>query len=172
MALYLLSAPSGTGKTTTLQRTLARARALGLQSGGILSIPYPHGYPPHPSALWLESVATGERRLLAHVAAPAEASVGIWHFLPATVAWGNALLHTAANADLLLIDEIGPLELLQQRGLIAAFPVLLSGHYRVAIVTVRPALAASLAARLAPQDPKILRLTPENRDKIPLQLVP
>jgi nucleoside-triphosphatase THEP1 len=111
MPLFLLTAPSGVGKTTALQRSVLRARQQGLRVGGVLSLAQPHGHPPHPSALWLEDIATGRRRLLAHVAAPAEASVGIWRFLEATVAWGNALLADAADADLLVVDEIGPLEL-------------------------------------------------------------
>jgi nucleoside-triphosphatase THEP1 len=172
MMLFLLTAPSGTGKTTALQRVAARARQRGLRLGGVLSVPQPHGRPPHPSALWLEDPATQARRLLAHVAAPAEATVGIWRFLEATVAWGNALLQAGADADLLLVDEIGPLELQHGRGLMAAFPALLDSRYRTALVVVRPALAALLALRLAPRHPQIIRLTPENRDTIPLRFVP
>ncbi len=172
MALFLLAAPSGAGKTTALRRSVLRARPRALRPGGVLTVPQPHGQPPHPSALWLEDVATGQRRLLAHVAAPAEASVGIWRFLEATLAWGNAVLAAAADADLLVIDEIGPLELETGRGLTAAFPALCSGKARTAVVAVRPRLAERLAAALAPCQPKIIRLTPENRDTIPLLLVP
>ena len=172
MPLFLLTAPSGVGKTTALQRSVLRARQQGLRVGGVLSLAQPHGRLPHPSALWLEDIATGRRRLLAHVAAPAEASVGIWRFLEATVAWGNALLADAADADLLVVDEIGPLELNLGKGLHAAFAALRWGRYHRAVVAVRPALVEQLADALAPRQPKVIRLTPENRDTIPLLLVP
>ncbi len=172
MPLFLLTAPSGVGKTTALQRSVLRARQRGWQVGGVLSLAQPRGCPPHPSALWLEDLATGQRRLLAHVAAPAEASVGIWRFLEATLTWGNALLAAAADADWVVVDEIGPLEMNLAGGLREAFPLLRHGRYHTAVVAVRPALAERLAAMLAPRQPKIIRLTPENRDTIPLLLVP
>ncbi len=160
------------GKTTALQRSVRRARQRGWRVGGVLSLAQPHGQPPHPSALWLEDPATGQRRLLAHVAAPAEANVGMWRFLEATLAWGNAVLAAAADADLLVVDEIGPLELNLAGGLAAAFPALQYGRYRIAVVAVRPALVERLAIVLASRQPEILRLRPENRDTIPLLLVP
>ena len=122
-------------------------------------------------AIWLEDLASGRRRLLAHVAPPAEADLGRWRFSPATVAWGNARLRAIRDTDLLLIDEIGPLELHAHAGLLAALAALRVVDYRLAVVTVRPALAAPLAEALCERHPVLLRLTPHNRDALPETLL-
>ena len=156
MALYLLSAPSGAGKTTFCLRLTAAARACGRSVAGVLSLPqYVDG---RKTALWLAPLPMGMPRLLAHVAAPAEATWGKWRFLPAALAWGNASLMGIAAADLLIVDEIGPLELNRHRGLQGAFHALRSVNYRAAVVTVRPSLAERLAEALAPLNPKICSL--------------
>ena len=164
MRLILLSAPSCAGKTTACRRLLACACQHGLTAAGLLTLPaWLHG---RKHALWLQSIAAGRTRLLAHVAAPAEATLGIWRFLPTTLAWGREVLRTVPPADVLVMDEIGPLELVYHRGLLGAAEALRRAEPRLAVVTVRPQLADALAARLEEFSPQVLLLTAASRERL------
>jgi nucleoside-triphosphatase THEP1 len=59
---------------------------------------------------------------------------------PDAVAWGNQILRETVPCDLLVIDELGPLEFNREEGWIKAFDVLESGDYRSALVVIRPTL--------------------------------
>ncbi len=45
-------------------------------------------------------------------------------FDPAVLAWGNQVLRDSIPTDLLIVDEIGPLEFNQAIGWVSAFDVL------------------------------------------------
>ena len=163
--LVLLTAPSGVGKTTACRRLAACARENGLCVAGLLTLPAWQA-DGRKHALWLHSLADGQARLLAHVTAPALATLGMWRFLPTTLAWGREVLHTLPPADVVIVDEIGPLELVHRRGLLGVAAALQRARPRLAVVTVRPQLAEALAARLQPFSPNVLTLTPTSRDAI------
>jgi len=144
-----------------MQRLATAGRQHGLRVSGLLS---PAGR--QQGVIWLEDLTDRQRRLLAHVAPPAEADFGRWRFLPATLAWGNARLNAICDTDLLLVDEIGPLELRRRQGLTASLEVVRTAAYRLAVVAVRPALATMLADALSVRSPTILPLTPYNRNAL------
>jgi len=64
------------------------------------------------------------------------------------LAWANGTIASASPCDLLIVDELGPLEIEQGRGFVAAFDMLRRGDYRLAVVVVRPSLLDSFGARL------------------------
>ncbi len=166
MRLILLQAPSGTGKTTVCLRLADWAQARGLRVGGVVTRPtWQHG---HKTALWLHALPRGTARLLAHPSAPATATWGMWRFVPAACRWGRNHLQNLPRLDVALVDEIGPLELVQGRGLTlaAATAGLRRSAPRLAVVTVRPGLASPLAHRWRAFAPTVLALTPANREAI------
>ena len=57
----------------------------------------------------------------------------------------------SAPCDLLLVDELGPLEMLRGQGFTAAQAALAGGRYRLGIAVVRPALVKTFSALLPPQ---------------------
>ena len=63
-----------------------------------------------------------------------------WSFNPEVVSWGNQVLKTAIPCDLLIVDELGPLEFHHQKGWVAGFSSIESRDYQVAVVVVRPSL--------------------------------
>ena len=67
-----------------------------------------------------------------------------WRFSSEGLLWGDQVLAAACPTDVLVIDEVGPLELLHgsgwQRGMLLA----LAGRFRLAVVAVRPALVSPM----------------------------
>ena len=58
----------------------------------------------------------------------------------AVFAWGNQIISGLKDEDVIIIDELGPLELEDGYGFQEALHLLDEGRYRTAFVVVRPAL--------------------------------
>jgi nucleoside-triphosphatase THEP1 len=84
-------------------------------------------------------------------------------------AWarGNRILLASTPCDLLIVDELGPLELRAGRGWIEAFTALDSRDFRAALVVCRPWLVDELIPRLGSPAPKVLDVDRESRDALP-----
>lgn len=134
------------GKTTWCQKLIAHVRALGLHVAG-LSSPglFADG---EKTAIDLIDLASGERRRLAdRLPAPDPTSpTPRWKFHPEILAWGDDMLKAIDACDLLVIDELGPLELRHNQGWVSALPLLKGGQYRAACVVVRRALLETFLA--------------------------
>jgi len=140
MNIWLISGASGSGKTTLCAAIVQRARAQGRNVAGLLS---PGAFVDGArTEIWAESVRDGERRRLAGLVQQEadDLAFGIWFFDIKTLEWGNAVLRKSTDCDLLVVDELGPLEFNLTTGWIAAFDVLSAKQFRVALVVVRPEL--------------------------------
>jgi nucleoside-triphosphatase len=63
-----------------------------------------------------------------------------WRFDPQVLAWGNQVFLTAVPTDVLVVDEVGPLEMKRNQGWVHALTALDSRKYRQAILVMRPTL--------------------------------
>lgn len=139
--LWIITGEFGAGKTRWCQQFLALARQAGWDAAGLLSpAVFEHGQKIAIDAL---DVRSGERRRLAVRRRAGEVTFETtpeWVFDEQTMAWGNILFRQALPCDLLMVDEIGPLELLEGKGWVAALEVIASRAYRLAVVVVRPSL--------------------------------
>jgi nucleoside-triphosphatase len=145
-ALWLVVGESGSGKTTFCQQVVALARQQGAAVGGLLCpARFENGTKVGFDVLDLSSGVQRRLGLQREIAArlPFTASpiaVGDWLLDGEALDWGNQVLRRSLPCDLLVIDEVGPLEFLARQGWQAAMEVLDSGDYRLALVTVRPSL--------------------------------
>lgn len=146
--LYALTGPRGAGKTTFCQKLIGLARAAGRDMAGLISPAVVED--GERIGFDVEAVRTAERRILGRaVPAPGlEIALGRWFFSSATLDWGSHILATSGPCDALIVDEIGPLELLRDEGWTAALDALRNGVYRVALVVVRPELLDTARAVL------------------------
>ena len=168
--IILLSAPSGAGKTTTCQKLTALAKQTSTRVDGLLSPPVWSG--KVKTGIRLQAISSGEARTLARKATNGETpDVGMWKFLPETITWGQEYLANISPCDLLILDEIGPLELLHQGGLTHSFDILQKGDYQMAVVTIRPHLLETMKEKLQGKPLAITPLTPENRDDLAEKLM-
>jgi len=140
--LYLLTAPRGAGKTTFCHTLADKLRAAGWDVAGLLSpAVFEDGI---KTGIDAQDLRTGESRPLArlstHNLQPATFTLqlGQWLFDPSAFNWGNQILETSLPCGLLIVDEIGPLELYRGNGWVSALETLRQPHYRLGIVVIRP----------------------------------
>jgi len=164
----LLTGAIGAGKTTVAERVADLAQRQGLVCGGLLA-PALTGRGGSKTGIWGVSLLTGERRTLARtdreLGGP---TVGTYSFDNAALAWATGAIEAAIGAcDLLIVDEIGKLELWSQAGLAPVIPRLASGQARRSLVLVRASLLAELQARLGVVEQVVFDVNEENRDELP-----
>lgn len=138
--LILVTGLSGVGKTTWCTQLIGLARDAGLSVNGLLSPSiFKDG---RKVGIEVVDLHSGDHRQLARLRE--EDSAGMqtprWAFDEAAMAWANQTLAESGESDLTVIDELGPLEFFQNKGLTAGMAKLDSGEYRVAAVVIRSAL--------------------------------
>jgi len=146
--LVFVTGEKGAGKTAWCQTLVTCARSLGLSVGGVLSPPEFTGQVK--TGILLENLATGERRQLAarRPQLQEDAPTKKWRFDDEVLRWGDQILQRQEEAlQVLLIDEMGPLEFEHGQGLMAGFDVIDRRAYQVGLVVVRPALLAAAHRR-------------------------
>jgi len=145
--LILVTGLSGVGKTTWCTRLVDLARNEGLTVNGVLSPSVFKGQ--RKTGIALMDLSTGERRQLANLRKDDLAKVRTprWSFEPQVMDWANQVLKDTGENDLLIIDELGPLEFFQNKGLVEGLKRLDTGRYKVACVVVRSSLLPNALQR-------------------------
>ena len=139
-SITLLTGEIQSGKTSLCQEVITAARAAGIQLGGLVS---PGVFQAgKKTAIDVLDIRSGEKARLAEMAGSSSAGISTrrWAFNAEAVAWGNQVLKTAVPCELLVIDELGPLEFIQGNGWMAGFEAVASGEYRAALLVIRPSL--------------------------------
>lgn len=146
--IVLVSGLRQTGKTTWCRSLVEEARRGEISVAGLLAPAVFDGR--HKSAIDQLDLRSGVNRRLAERQRafrgrwafgnnnPRDA----WRFDDDTIAWANRVLEdeTARTQELVIIDEIGPLELLRGEGLTTALSLLDARRYRLAVVVIRSSL--------------------------------
>ncbi len=145
--LILVTGLSGAGKTTWCTRLVEQAQKQGLMVRGVLC---PSVFEDgRKIGIDIVNLETGERRRLARLrdGGTGELVTTQWQFDPTAMAWGDHSLHDTKDGDLLVIDELGPLEFLRHEGLMEGLRLLDERRYRVACVVVRSSLLPNALQR-------------------------
>jgi nucleoside-triphosphatase THEP1 len=141
--IFLVSGPSGCGKTSFCNHFLEALHEAPMNPRcirGILSLPLMQEN--DRCGILAMDLRSGERRLLATRNHGARDGIHTarWRFDPQTLRWCNQVLAAAIPCDLLLIDELGPLEFEQGRGCLEGLKAVDSGQFQLALVVVRTRL--------------------------------
>jgi nucleoside-triphosphatase THEP1 len=119
----------------------------------------------------VEDLSSGERVPLAERDQAADGPVtGHWTFHRHGIEWGATRLARAGAADLFVVDEIGPLELLRDEGWVGAISALANPEHRLAVAVVRPELVTRLVTVLGDRPVRRVDVSPANRDALPDEL--
>ena len=145
--LYIISGERKVGKTTFCRKIIETAKAAGWQVSGVLSPAiFCQG---EKIGINLLDLKTGVQQQLARARRLDEdTSFSLnWVFDKDQLKRGNEILKNTAPCDLLVIDELGPLELLHGQGWQAGIRVLESKNYRLGLLVIRPELLEEALSR-------------------------
>lgn len=145
--LILVTGLSGVGKTTWCTRLVDLARQAGLTVNGLLSPSLMQGN--RKVGIQIEDLSTGEKRQLAALRTETDAKLSTprWSFDPTALDWANQALAESGESDLMVIDELGPLEFFQEKGLTSGMVRLDARDYKVAAVVIRSSLLPNALQR-------------------------
>ena len=168
----ILTGDRGIGKTTACERTVRILRRRQVRCGGILTKKILDEQGSIQGIQVLDILSDPPREcLLARtdqdLGGP---STGRYRFFPEGLCFGNEALESGAvNANVLFVDEMGPLELRGEG--FKDIPALIQFSKTPAIVVVvRKELATAVQKRFGHVDLDCLEITACNRDSLPQRL--
>ncbi len=148
--IIIVSGSVGSGKTTFCKHAIDTIRNSTKSTWSVKGILAPAIF-DGATKVGIEALdlASGERRRLAQ--RRTDSSSGIqtqqWSLDRDTLDWCNQVLRAAVPCDLLVVDELGPLEFERDEGFQEGVIALDSGQYLVALVVVRRRLLHYAKAR-------------------------
>ena len=173
MTVILVTGPLHVGKSTVCRTVAHLARERGRRVLGIVIEPVFDAAGAR-GGQDIQNLLTGETRPLARFDTDwGGPSVGPYHFEPAALAWGQDVVANAvaAGCDLLVIDEIGRLELEQGIGFQRVLQVLGSAELPDCLVVVRDTLREAFEQRLPNLHLVPVEVSEANRSALPEEIV-
>jgi len=147
--IFLVSGEVESGKSRFCRQAAAALKERGWGTAGLLSLAVFEG--KRKVAIDALDLRNEVRRRLAELTEPESPREGIqtnrWRFSPGTIIWCNQVLEAAVPCDLLVVDELGPLEFERNEGLLSGFDAVDSRLYRVSLTVVRPSLLENAIER-------------------------
>jgi nucleoside-triphosphatase THEP1 len=90
-----------------------------------------------------------------------------WVFDDDVFRWGNEVFDRAGDRDVVMVDELGPVEILGGRGWVHAVERLKAGDYKAAVVVCRPGLLEEFTALVGWQPQAVFEVTLGTREGLP-----
>lgn len=145
--IILLTGDFQSGKTNLCLDLYKAARETNIRVGGVVSPAVFEG--DKKIAIDVLDLKSGIRNRLAELKTSQQSDLETkrWSFFSNVVGWGNKMIEEAVPCDLLLIDELGPLEFQRGKGWQAGFSVIDSGDFSTAVIVIRPSLVDEAARR-------------------------
>lgn len=160
--IIILTGEIGSGKSTICLKILERLRETALDVTGIICPPIFTG--SKKTGIELLDLHSRQRRQLALLNSLGTDGIQThrWSFNEDTLRWGNTILGAATPCDVLIIDELGPLEFDRGLGFTNGLPQLDAGEFDFAIVVIRTTLVEKARSRWPSCEVIIVNV--ENRD--------
>jgi nucleoside-triphosphatase THEP1 len=139
-SIWLISGERQAGKTTWCASVAHQAKATGLIVGGLISPAVFQG--GEKIGFDLVDLQSGERRVfgVSKHTNPEWNKIGIWSFDPGVINWANEHLKLCQGCDLLILDEVGPLEFNQNQGFQEGMRLVDEHLVQTAFLVIRPEL--------------------------------
>jgi len=163
--MWFVTGRPGVGKTTVLLKVIEGMKVKGFNVGGMIS----REVRSKGSRIGFEvvDIASGKKGWLAHIKQPVGPKIGKYrvNLNDLNSVGVRAILNALEQADVTVIDEIGPMELYSkefieavEKALKSPKPIIGTVHFRV-----RHPLIDHLKKR---DDSEILEVTPNNRERL------
>jgi nucleoside-triphosphatase THEP1 len=152
--ILILTGPVHGGKTTFLERSLARWASRGIVAGGFLSVAATGA--SGAAGYDLLELKTGCRHpYLRREGKPGAERIGPFFFVPEALELARSIIREADPREFLVVDEVGPLELLGG-GLWPALREALSRPGLRCLLVVREEILEDAVAAFAPGVPLVI----------------
>ena len=160
--LIILSGEIGCGKSTLCLKVFNELKAMSLDVAGVVCPPIFEGR--NKTGIDLLDLRSSERRQLARLNRHDADGIQTqrWLFNEDTLRWGNSLFSSATPCDVLIIDELGPLEFDRGLGFTNGLTALDAGEFDFALVVIRTTLVEKARSRWPSCEVIIVNV--ENRD--------
>jgi nucleoside-triphosphatase THEP1 len=161
--VIIVTGAIGIGKTTVCQRVIEIVRSEGCGCGGILT------HKASDKSIVIEDIETGEKEALASINNIYKGPhVGKYFFNPKGIEFGIQAIDRDTSAVLIVIDEIGYLEL-QGEGFAKVLELTRAGKMRNCILVMRSELLPAFLSQL-PTATLVFETTRNNRDQLPQEI--
>jgi nucleoside-triphosphatase THEP1 len=186
--LFVITGERGAGKSVVCSRLAALLLERGVALGGIVTERGPLG-----EGRVAIDLANGERRPFGRqefegsdadprgpstagsdasepdTVAPGAADplTPSWRYDEEVFRWGNEVFDRAGDRDVLIVDELGPVEILGGRGWVRALERVKAGDNRDAVVVCRPGLLKELTSLVGSQPDAVFEVTLATREDLP-----
>jgi len=158
--LVVVTGGHDAGKSFFCMRVVRAAQRRGMSVGGVIT----HKLIVEGEEVrYVEDIGSGEYRLL-YRCRP-EAGPSHRQPSPETVRWAQAVLESAADRDLLVLDELGPLELYSGGGWDNALRLLERRADRLTLVVVADGLLGRFHAEVAHREMSLVELSTDTREE-------
>lgn len=141
--VYIISGHSNDGKTNWIKKSIEFLKKNNFSVGGV----YAPGLWDDNEKIAIDSVLLPTEELLHLAIRKPDFSEGYsrkWKFNDSVVEQINDHLGNLVNCDYVIIDEIGPLEIVKNKGFTNGLKILKEGYFKNVIVAVRPSLIEKL----------------------------
>ena len=145
--IFLITGTRDVGKTRFCSRLVKVAKNLKIETRGVLSVGgFKNG---SKQRIDLVDISNGNKFLLAVARSALKGGLVTdrWSFDLDAMAQGSGILQKSIPCDLLVIDELGPLEFSRGTGWQEGIRAVESGQYHAAVVVIRPELISVVKER-------------------------
>ena len=153
----------GIGKTTVCEKVIKIARSSGYSCGGILTHKAAH------EILIALDIQTEERSILASADNTFDGPrTSRYSFNPEAIKFGIRAINQAIDSDVLIIDELGHLELARE-GFAEGLELVKTGKVKNSILVIRKELLPAFLAQLG-DNHLVFEVTIRTRDRLPHEI--
>ena len=161
--VIIVTGTIGIGKTTVCEKVVSIVRSAGYTCGGILT------YKALDESLTILDIQTGERETLASTDNIFDGPrTPKYSFNPEGIDFGNRAINRGTASDVLIVDEIGYLEL-GGEGFVKSLELIREDKVRNSILVIRKQLLSAFLAQLG-DNPSIFETTVSNRNQLPQKI--
>ncbi len=161
--LIIVTGTIGIGKTTICQKVIKTAESQGYSCGGIVT------YKAPDKSIIIKDIQTGKSVTLASMEKIYQGPhTGKYYFNPEAINFGIRAIDRGRRSAILVVDEIGHLEL-NGEGFINAIEIIRGRGFNNCITVIRNGLLSAFLPRLDGA-PLIFEASVNNRDQLPEEI--